>query len=146
MVRIFFCPSPLFALANPAPSPRTGNLARISIPEASALGGFTLARSSAATDDAVDTHLLYQDAAGVLQTVWQDDEADWKGPTTYPAFAGADNGTDIACLTAAAWDSSGVGITAATDLARCFFQVGNRVREVHWTGDDWESKGFVPID
>ena len=105
-----------------------------------------MARSSATTDNAVDTHLLYQDAAGVLQTVWQDDEADWKGPKTYPAFDGADAGTDIACITAAAWDSSGVGVTAATDLARCFFQVRNLVREVHWTGEGWESIGFLPID
>lgn len=139
-------PSPLFTSLTRVLLPRIGNLAKFSIPAASALGGFTVARSSAATDNAVDTHLLYQDAAGVLQTVWQDDAADWKGPQTHPAFAGADAGTDIACLTAAAWDSSGVSITAATDLARCFFQVRNLVREVHWTGSGWENKGFLPID
>ena len=105
-----------------------------------------MARSSATTDNAVDTHLLYQDAAGVLQTVWQDDEADWKGPKTYPAFDGADAGTDIACVT----QGGGLGssVQKEQDMNRCFFQERDtgRLKEVWFDGAEWRAVGFVPVD
>lgn len=96
-------------------------------------------------DENINTYVVYQDDAGALQMVWQNNTSDWQGPETFNAFKGADSGTDIACITAAAWNASGVAITSATDVSRCYFQVKGRVRETHWTGSDWEDLGFLPI-
>lgn len=104
------------------------------------------ARTDTAGDDAINTYVVYQDAAGALQMVWQNSTAGWQGPRAFDALQGADQGTDIACVTAAAWNASGVAITSATDVSRCYFQVQGQVREAHWTGTDWADLGFLPIE
>lgn len=104
------------------------------------------ARTDTAGDADINTYIVYQDEAGALQMVWQNSASDWQGPKTFDAFQGADRGTDIACVTAAAWDGSNIHITSATDVSRCYFQVKGQVREAHWNGTNWESLGFLPIE
>ena len=84
-----------------------------------------------------------------VNMLWQDDEnSGWKGPRQYPdAFGGADPGTDVTCLTPAAWASTGVGLAGAYDMSRCYFQAGGgRVREVRFDGGTWRNLGYLPID
>ncbi|KAI1843451.1 hypothetical protein JX265_013333 [Neoarthrinium moseri] len=114
------------------------------IPEDSPIGGFAVARPASTTNQ-TNTYLLYQDKSGTIQVVSQDDTTGWKGPQTFSAFDNADNGTDIACLTPAAWDEAGVEITSNQQMNRCYFQVGNKVREVFYDGSKWNDEGYLPI-
>ncbi|KAK9420617.1 hypothetical protein SUNI508_06357 [Seiridium unicorne] len=114
------------------------------IPDDTAIGGFAVARPND-TKNQTNTYLLYQDNSGTIQVVWQDDTSGWKGPSTYDAFDNADNGTDITCLTAAAWDASGHEVTSNQNMNRCYFQVGNKVREVYYDGSNWNDEGYLPI-
>lgn len=80
--------------------------------------------------------------------IWQNDQSGWQGPRQYAAFDGADQGTDITCLTPAAWDGSGVEVSSSYDMSRCYFQVGGagQVREVLFDGSDWKDLGYLPIE
>lgn len=80
-----------------------------------------------------------------MQVVWQNDSSGWQGPETYPALSGADKGTDIVCVTQAAWDDANVAISSATDMNRCYFQSEYKVKEVLFDGKDWKDLGFLPI-
>lgn len=81
----------------------------------------------------------------MLQVIWQDDSSGWQGPKTYSALAGADKGTDIACLNQAAWDQVNVKLSTATDMNRCYFQSGGKVKEVLFNGKAWKDLGYLPI-
>jgi hypothetical protein len=80
-------------------SPGTLNLP---IPSDTSIGAFAVARPQDANND-INAYILWQDASGTIQMSWQDDESGWKGPSTFPAFRGADSGTSITCLTPSAW-------------------------------------------
>lgn len=97
------------------------------------------------SDDLVNTYAVYQDDDGVLQVIWQNDTSGWQGPQTYTALDGADKGTDIACVTQAVWDEKKVTISSATDMNRCYFQSGGRVKEVWFDGRKWKDLGYLPI-
>ncbi|KAK8087580.1 hypothetical protein PG997_002541, partial [Apiospora hydei] len=86
----------------------TKNLNGLTIPDDSPLAAFTVARSGDNPQNFVNTYILYVGPKGAVNMVWQDDEnSGWKGPVQYPeAFGGADAGTDIACVTPAAWAGS----------------------------------------
>lgn len=114
------------------------------IPSNTAIGGFAIARDNV-SNNYTNTYVLYQDDDDVIQMVWQDDNTSWKGPQTWDAFNGADAGTDITCVTAAAWDAKDVEITSNDNLSRCYFQVSNQVREVSYDGSDWTDLGYLPI-
>ncbi|ETS73886.1 hypothetical protein PFICI_14832 [Pestalotiopsis fici W106-1] len=114
------------------------------IPSDTAIGSFVIARPDN-SNNYTNTYILYQDDDGIIQVMWQDDESGWKGPSTYDAFNGADMGTDITCVTAAAWDGSGIEVTSNENLSRCYFQVSNQLREVSYDGTDWTDKGYLPI-
>jgi hypothetical protein len=116
----------------------------VSIPENTAIGAFAVARSDSSSNQ-TNTYALYQDDDATIQVVWESDASGWQGPSTYSAFDGADNGTDIACLTAAAWDGSGVELSTDQDMNRCYFQVGGQVREVYYDGSNWNVEGYLPI-
>lgn len=123
--------------------------AEAAVPAAAALGAFTVGRPYDARQ--VNTYILYQDAAGVLQVVWQDGadgDEDWKGPRTFAALAGAAPGTDIACSTTGAWDGQGVAVSKEQGMNRCFFQEEGtgRVKEVWFDGAEWQDVDFVPIE
>jgi len=73
----------------------------------------------------------------------------WSSPTTYPAFDGADKGTDIACVTGFSQPSK--DIETGEGLGRCYFQAGGNVREVEVlkTGSsqfDWKIVGLVKLE
>ncbi|KAK9421591.1 hypothetical protein SUNI508_05521 [Seiridium unicorne] len=116
-----------------------------SIPAESAIGAFVVGRPY--TADSVNTYILYQDEQGVIQVVWQDGD-DWQGPETYDALGNAEFGTDIECLTQAAWDQDHVQVSREQDMNRCFFQDRGtrRVKEVWFDGTEWKDEGFVPLD
>ncbi|KAH8668944.1 hypothetical protein BX600DRAFT_510995 [Xylariales sp. PMI_506] len=116
----------------------------MSIPADSPIAGFAVARASSSSNY-TNTYILYQDAEGDIQVVWQDDTSGWKGPETYDAFAGADGGTDIACVTPGAWAATNSYLTSADDMSRCYFQAGGQLREVHYNGSDWINDGYLPI-
>jgi len=122
------------------------NAARLSIPipEKSSIGSFTVARSLAKDSTQVNTYILYQDETGIIRVVWQDTDGPWKGPETFPALDGADSGTDIACVTQAVWNAVGVTLGPVSDLNRCYFQSGGRIKEVIFDGTTWQDLGFVP--
>ncbi|KAK7923607.1 hypothetical protein PG985_007678 [Apiospora marii] len=126
------------------------NLKGLTIPQDAPIASFTVARSSKSDDPdhLVNTYILYADAQGAIQMLWQNDKSGWQGRRHYAAFAGAEAGTDIACLTPGAWDGSGVGIAGAYDMSRCYFQAGGagQVREVRFDGADWKDLGYLPID
>ena len=118
----------------------------MSIPEKTSIGGFTVARAQATQSTQVNTYILFQDEKGVLQVIWQDSDGLWKGPQTFPALAGADRGTDISCVTKAVWNSVGVSLGPLSDLNRCYFQSGGRIKEVRYDGTTWQDLGFVPVN
>ncbi|EOO00285.1 hypothetical protein UCRPA7_4200 [Phaeoacremonium minimum UCRPA7] len=112
------------------------------IPKESAIGAFVYGREA----DLINTYTLYQDRSGTLQVIWQNDTSSgWQGPKTYDALAGADNGTDITCVTQTAWDEQGVNISSTTDMNRCYFQSEGKVKEVRFDGLNWLDLGFLPI-
>jgi hypothetical protein len=112
------------------------------MPTNTTLAGFAVGRPNDANNQ-TNTYALYQDDNGTIQVVWQDDTSGWKGPSTFNVFQGADNGTDIACVTAAAWAAA--ELLDNQIMNRCYFQVGGRVREVYYDGTNWLSEGFLPI-
>ncbi|ORY66051.1 uncharacterized protein BCR38DRAFT_172269 [Pseudomassariella vexata] len=117
------------------------------IPEDSPIAAFTVGRPYN-SDDQVNTYILYQDALGTVQVVWQDDDSGWKGPETYDAISNAEKGTDITCLTQAAWDARRVTVSKEQDMNQCFFQEKGtrRLKEVWFNGTDWNHVGYVPLD
>ncbi|KAI1798619.1 hypothetical protein F4811DRAFT_174455 [Daldinia bambusicola] len=122
---------------------RKGALSK-KIPAETSIGAFSVGRPYD-NHNQVNTYILYQDEDGTIQVVWQDDDTGWKGPQTHDALDGAEKGTDIACLTPAAYDLGNIGISREQNMNRCFFQVrdGN-VKEVWFNGDNWISVGVVP--
>lgn len=112
------------------------------IPRAASMGAFSVPRASS-PQNKVDFYILWQDASGALQVSWKDDESGWKGPLTFPALAGADMGTDIACLNPTAWPAS--NLQPRWDMSRCYFQVNGQLREVHFNGLNWVIVGNVPV-
>jgi hypothetical protein len=123
----------------------TGSLSSTSanVPAGAAMSAFAVGRPY--TKEDIDTFILYQDAAGLLQVVWQNG-TDWSGPQTFDALANPANGTDIACLTQAAWGSAQV--SREQNMNRCFFQERDtrRVKEVWYDGSNWQDDGYVPLD
>ncbi len=106
------------------------------------MGAFAVPRGSSSTSP-MDTYVLSQQASGDIQASWQTDETGWQGPKVYPALAGADKNTNIACLTPNAWPLS--NLQAQFDMSRCYFQVGGQVREVLYNGTDWVNLCNIPI-
>jgi hypothetical protein len=116
-----------------------------SIPADSAIGAFVVGRPY--TSESINTYILYQDDEGAIQVVWQDGD-DWQGPKTYDALGNAEIGTDIECLTQAAWGSGPVPVSRDQDMNRCFFQERGtgKLKEVWFDGDEWKDEGYLPLD
>ncbi|KAF2489917.1 hypothetical protein BU16DRAFT_471572 [Lophium mytilinum] len=113
----------------------------INLPAAASFAALTVVRPSS-DNTALNTYVLYQDSAGTIQVVWNDDASSWKGPATFPAFNDADNGTSIACLTQASFFTD-TPLQPNSPLSRCYFQVKGALREVSLNGSDWEVVGDV---
>jgi len=91
----------------------------------------------------MNTYIIWQDTSGAIQVGWRDDDSGWKGPKAYSAFAGADNGTSIACITPTAWPVS--NLQERVDLARCYFQASGVLKEVLFDGASWALGSFSLI-
>lgn len=137
--------------AGPAQEPawEQGAALAAPVPAGAALAAFAVGQPYSA--DRLNTYVLYQDAAGVLQVLWQDGDGDdeaggWQGPRTYAALADAAPGTDIACVTQGG--GPGSAVQKAQDMNRCFFQERDtgRLKEVWFDGAEWKAVGFVPVD
>ena len=111
-----------------------------SIPSAANIAVFSSARNGSSD---LNQYILYQDTTSAIQVVWQDDASGWKGPSTFTAFKGADNGTSITCLTPSSWFN--LPLEVSQDMTRCYFQAGGVLREVLNNGTDWNIVGNVPI-
>ncbi|KAH8658826.1 hypothetical protein BGZ60DRAFT_415671 [Tricladium varicosporioides] len=110
------------------------------IPKSAQLGAFATPR-----DDGIHTnrYILWQNTTGDIVMKWDDGPTGWKGPVGFPALKGADNGTQIACLTPANKYHSPMG--NKTDMGRCYFQAGGAVREVLYANRDWTIVGNISI-
>jgi hypothetical protein len=119
------------------------NLGTLSLPivSATSIGAFAVPRYSNVSY-IMNTYILWQDPSGIIQVSWQDDDSGWKGPSAFPALSGADNGTEIACLTPNAWPLS--NLQAKYDMSRCYFQASGLLKEVLYNGSDWTVIGNVP--
>lgn len=111
-----------------------------SIPSAANIAVFSSARNGSSS---LNQYILYQDTTSTIQVVWEDDASGWKGPSTFTAFKGADNGTSITCLTPSSWFN--LPLEVSQDMTRCYFQAGGALREVLNNGTDWTIVGNVPI-
>ena len=87
---------------------------------------------------------MWQDEKGTIQMSWANDYTGWKGPISHAAFAGAENGTALTCLTGLTF--LGFPLPDGSELARCYFQTGAAVREVSFDGTSWDVVGIVPIE
>lgn len=119
----------------------------IPIPKGNSLAAFATARAG---DDKqrVNTYLLYQDSDNRINMVWVDDDTSWK--TAAPAaLEGADQASDIACLTMPTTfqdiNFHELQLEQASSETRCYFQRGGIVQEVVLSGTDWVDIGSVPM-
>ncbi|KAF2178618.1 hypothetical protein K469DRAFT_675587 [Zopfia rhizophila CBS 207.26] len=113
------------------------------IPTTSSVTAFSTVRPDDC-NGSLNTYLLWQDKDGAILMSWSDNDEGWKGPTKYPAFDGADNGTAIACLSGLTFPD--FPLSAGHELSRCYFQAVGSVREVSFDGASWAIVGNVPID
>jgi hypothetical protein len=113
----------------------------VSVPTNTSIGAFAYAR----TADLINTYVLFQKDQGDIYVAYQDDSSGWKGPTTYSVLSGADNGTDIACVTMGTWDAANVNMSSLTNMNRCYYQSGTKIKEVWFDGATWHDMGFLPM-
>ncbi|KAF1950692.1 hypothetical protein CC80DRAFT_554053 [Byssothecium circinans] len=114
------------------------------IPPNASVAAFSTTRTNDAQDPNLNTYLLWQGSNNTIQMSYSDSGDGWKRPITYPAFAAAENGTALACLTGMTFLEA--PLQSGTELARCYFQTGRALREVSFDGDSWNVVGVVPID
>ncbi|KAH8837846.1 hypothetical protein MCOR07_003265 [Pyricularia oryzae] len=124
----------------------------IPIPADAKLAGFANAR--AATGPGINTFVLWQDGSraednGGIRILSQTDGGkDWKGPASDPVFKDADVPTHVTCVNEGMGGSDisgqlGVALTTSSDMNRCFFQAGRRLKQVWHDGKQWVDLGFV---
>ncbi|VUC28072.1 unnamed protein product [Clonostachys rosea] len=112
------------------------------IPLKHSFAAFSIARdpNKVNTSSKVSTFLLYQDNSGDIKQAYVDNDKTWQ--TSAPdELKGADNGTDISCITTPAWEKDrtfdGLLLQAASDLTKCYFQKGGKLMEVRLSGTNW---------
>ncbi|KAH7308668.1 hypothetical protein B0I35DRAFT_483193 [Stachybotrys elegans] len=114
----------------------------ITIADEGPFAAFSVATPGAANVDNVDTYVLYQeeDSSDIKQLWFSPNNGEWR--TSSPGnLRGADEGTQIACITAPTWTNErtvGTRLLGETsDLTRCFFFKEGRVVESRFNGRDW---------
>ncbi|KAK1574083.1 uncharacterized protein LY79DRAFT_706727 [Colletotrichum navitas] len=88
------------------------------------MAGFAVARldSGSGGSGALNTWILYQDSkTGKISYLYEDDTTGWKGPETDAVFEGANNPTQLACVTASSAKVPQVPLVASHDLSHCSF-------------------------
>ncbi|TLD07469.1 hypothetical protein PgNI_11106 [Pyricularia grisea] len=124
----------------------------IPIPADAKLAGFANAR--AATGPGINTFLLWQDAShakenGGIRILSQTGGAkDWTGPASDPVFKDADVPTHVTCVNEGMGGSNISGqdaplLSTSSDMNRCFFQAGRKLKQVWYDGKQWVDLGFV---
>lgn len=111
-----------------------------------AFASFSVPSNTTSSSNDTNIYILFQDptVSNDLQMYWTEDSSGWKGPNYFDALKGADNGTEIGCLTAAEGLDDTLG-SVGWDMCRCYFMVEGVVREVLWDGGNWGVIGSVPI-
>ncbi|KAF2787037.1 hypothetical protein K505DRAFT_134130 [Melanomma pulvis-pyrius CBS 109.77] len=111
------------------------------LPAKTALASFAMLADQDPATSPFKLYTLYQDEDAKIQMVWRNDKASgWKGPQTFSAFDGADNGTSISCLTMSTYLAVPM---EKWSVPRCFFVAGGNIRQVKLAGADWEIVGNV---
>lgn len=115
----------------------------VTIPPQAAIGAFAIPKTAEVIHSLMNFYILWQNDT-VLQMTKNDDNNGWQTSSTPDALGSPDEGTDIACLTATsyAWTL----IQAKYDMARCYYMVDGKVREVKYDGSTWSVVGYVPLD
>lgn len=88
-------------------------------------------------------YVLWQNGT-VLQMTKNDDNNGWQTSSPPDALGSPDEGTDITCLTAT--DYVVTPIQSKYDMARCYYMVDGKIREVKYDGSTWSVVGYVPLD
>ncbi|PTB38099.1 hypothetical protein M441DRAFT_29503 [Trichoderma asperellum CBS 433.97] len=114
----------------------------VSIPAESPIGAFSVPRNSQANSP-MNTYTLWQNSTGGIQITWMDDDNGWQTTSTPDSFGSPDKGTDIACLTPSAYSLT--PLQPKYDMARCYYLVDGRIREVKYDGSNWSVIGNVPL-
>ncbi|KAI5861211.1 hypothetical protein GGS23DRAFT_158110 [Durotheca rogersii] len=113
----------------------------VEIPAKTAIAGLAVTRRNS---NITNTHILYQDAARRIQTVWQGDDNQWQGPEQ---VGQADAGTDIACLTEQAGDEPRlVSVSDQIDMSRCYYQLNGFIVEKRLTVTGWIDGDRIPVE
>ena len=114
------------------------------LPPKTALAVFSVPGNDEAAYSSLKTYTLYQDSDAKIQMMWRnDDSSGWRGPKTFPAFEGADNGTSLGCVT---MFSYGEWPMEKWSVPRCFFTAGGNITQAKMVGEDWEVVGIVGVD
>ncbi|PNP40997.1 hypothetical protein TGAMA5MH_06864 [Trichoderma gamsii] len=115
----------------------------VPIPAQAAIGAFAIPKTAGNLDSLMNFYVLWQNGT-VIQMTKNDDNNGWQTSSTPDALGSPDDGTDIACLTAT--DYVVTPIQSKYDMARCYYMVDGKVREVKYDGSTWSVIGYVPLD
>ncbi|KAK7991690.1 hypothetical protein PG996_013292 [Apiospora saccharicola] len=120
----------------------------IAIPEWSAI---SVMASSRKASNLTDTYVLYQDQSHAFYVASQVETNSWN--ITYLDIA--DDGSDIACLTEQVGVTESVGsnnnnpdhvwLSSSTDMARCYYQSNNWLREIRLSPTGWDHGPAIPM-
>ncbi|KAL7895910.1 hypothetical protein HDV64DRAFT_255974, partial [Trichoderma sp. TUCIM 5745] len=114
----------------------------VAIPSEAPIGAFSVPRNSQA-DSPMNTYILWANQTDGVQITWMDDDKGWQTTSAPGSFGSPDKGTDITCLTPSAF--SYTPIQSKYDMARCYYLVDGRIREVKYDGSNWSVVGNVPL-
>ncbi|KAL6812894.1 hypothetical protein GGI42DRAFT_313168 [Trichoderma sp. SZMC 28013] len=113
------------------------------IPSQASIGAFAIPKTTV-QDSLMNTYILWRNDTGAIQMTKNDDNNGWQTSSTPDALGSPDEGTDIACLTATNYVVT--PIQSKFDMARCYYMVNGKVREVKFDGSTWSVVGNVPVD
>ncbi|KAK4066247.1 uncharacterized protein Triagg1_8079 [Trichoderma aggressivum f. europaeum] len=113
------------------------------IPSQASIGAFAIPKTTV-QDSLMNTYILWRNDTGAIQMTKNDDNNGWQTSSTPDALGSPDEGTDIACLTATNYVVT--PIQSKFDMARCYYLVKGKVREVKYDGSTWSVVGDVPLD
>ncbi|KAL7935643.1 hypothetical protein V8C35DRAFT_297863 [Trichoderma chlorosporum] len=113
------------------------------IPPQASIGAFAIPKNTL-QDSLMNTYILWRNDTGPIQMTKNDDNNGWQTSSTPDALGIPDEGTDIACLTATNYVVAPV--QSKYDMARCYYMVDGKVREVKYDGSTWSVVGYVPLD
>ncbi|UKZ59501.1 uncharacterized protein TrAtP1_000803 [Trichoderma atroviride] len=118
----------------------TVTIPAITLPAEAAIGAFSIPRSTA-SNSAMNNYILWQNATGAIQMTWEDDNTGWRTSSTPASLGIPDKGTGISCLTPTLW---AVGsLQPGYSMARCYYLVEGRIREIQYDGSNWSVVGNV---